>query len=259
MLSIDLLYSEYIMGDGGHHTPAKGNGGSPNRPGSTGGGAKAVNNDRAGPKHRTHPSKYSGEIPFEDYLNQFEIVAELNGWSDVEMALQLQANLQGAATSAVAVLERHQRNDYEAVVKAIKSRYGTAEQQELHRTLLRTRQRKRDESLPDLAYDILRLARLAHPTAPKDTQESIAVEQFLESLTDRELRLRLQPERFATLSDALQAATRLEGIFSADRHRYGYKKVAFIAEDGLGEEEYQEDDVVYNVGGQHRPPFNQRK
>ena len=66
------------------------------------------------------------------------------------------------------------------------------------------------------------------------------LEQFLQAIPDRELRMRLQPERFDNIHGALQTVVRLEGIFQADRQRYGYKNVAYVAEDDFessGEED----------------------
>lgn len=161
-------------------------------------------------RHKTLTSKYDGSIPFENYKKQFEIVARLNRWTALEKALQLQACLQGGALSAISGMDCDQTTDYETVAEALMSRYGTGQQKELHSALLRSRARKKDESLPDLAHDLLRLARYGHPEAPRETQEHLAMEQFFEAIPDRELRVKLQLENFRNIHEALQAAIRLE-------------------------------------------------
>ena len=43
------------------------------------------------------PSKYDGSTPYEDYVVQFEMVAELNDWNEKSKAHFLAGSLNGSA------------------------------------------------------------------------------------------------------------------------------------------------------------------
>ena len=58
--------------------------------------------------------------------------------------------------------------DYKELVAALESRFGSAHQQELHRSKFKSRLRRRDESLQELSEDLERLARLAYAAAPEE-------------------------------------------------------------------------------------------
>ncbi len=53
--------------------------------------------------------------------------------------------------------------NYKAMVAALETRFGSTHQAKLHWMHLRNRTRRRDESLPELAEDTERLARLVYP------------------------------------------------------------------------------------------------
>ena len=77
-----------------------------------------------------------------------------------------------------------------------------SDQQELHRTRFKSRLRRREESLQELAEDIERLARLAYPLAPDDMKDLLAKEQFIDAILDGDTRLRLKQSKPQSLRDA---------------------------------------------------------
>jgi hypothetical protein len=63
-----------------------------------------------------------------------------------------------------------------------------------------------DESLPEVAEDIERLAHLAYPDAPVDVLETLTKDQFIDALIDKELRLRVAQAQLTSLRAALGIA-----------------------------------------------------
>ena len=82
---------------------------------------------------------------------------------------------------------------------------------------LRSRARRREESLPELAEDVERLCRLAYPEAAPAVLELLAKDQFIDALADEEMRLRIRQNRPETLRGALVAALQLESYQLAGR------------------------------------------
>ena len=102
-----------------------------------------------------------------------------NGWSYRDKAIHLKAVLAGAAEG---LLSPHKLN-YTALVRRLRDRFGTAEQQEQFRVELKYRRRQPNESLQELSQAIERLVLRAYPKVPPETRDVLATEAFIDSLT----------------------------------------------------------------------------
>ncbi|KAJ8035954.1 hypothetical protein HOLleu_19791 [Holothuria leucospilota] len=70
------------------------------------------------------PGLYDGKTSWEDYLAQFEMVAELHRWSGGVKAMCLAASLRGDAQAILADLAAEKRRNYTDLVDALSSRFG---------------------------------------------------------------------------------------------------------------------------------------
>ena len=111
------------------------------------------------------PPKYDGKSSWEAFLVQFEIAAKLNGWNDEQKALFLVTSLHGNATLILSNISGNERGDYAKLVAALSSRFGITHQSDLARAKLKTRIKRREESLPELAENVETLTRKAYPDA----------------------------------------------------------------------------------------------
>ena len=171
------------------------------------------------------PNKYDGQTSWEAYYAQFCIIAGMNGWDDAEKAAYLATSLQGSALQVLVNLSNDRRQDYQALVAALDSRFGTSHRTEISKVKLKNRVRQRDEGLPELAEDIERLARLAYADAPPTLVDTLARDQLVDCLPDDDMRLR--QERPQTLQRALELALELESFQLANRQH----RVRIIARD----------------------------
>jgi hypothetical protein len=185
------------------------------RTASTGGG------EAAGTARALHqrPVPYDGKTTWDAYRAQFEMLALLNGWDDAQKATYLAISLRGPAVTVLTNLSEDQRRSYTALSGALESRFGCTHQTELNRSRLKSRTRRRDESLPELAEDIERLTRLAYPDAPESMVDILARDQLVDALPDDEMRLRIRQSRPETLKQALQVSLELESYQLASRQR----------------------------------------
>ena len=176
-------------------------------------------------KPRVRPSPYNGSTSWEDYKAQFELVADLNHWDMRTKAAYLAVSLSGQAQAVLGDLDKTQRTSYTDLVAALDSRFGTSNRTEMFRVSLRSRIRKPEETLPELAQAIRRLTRQAYPDATVSLRESIAKDQFIEALADPELRWKVHQARAVTLTEALDAAVEVEAFFSAEKQRSSKPKI----------------------------------
>ncbi len=170
------------------------------------------------PLHQ-RPVPYDGKSTWEAYRAQFEMLAAMNGWDDAKKATYLAVSLRGPAVTVLTNLSPEQRKNYTALSEALQSRFGSTHQTELNRSRLKSRTRRRDESLPELAEDIERLTRLAYPDAPESMVDVLARDQLVDALPDDDMRLRIRQSRPETLRQALQVSLELESYQLASRQR----------------------------------------
>ena len=70
------------------------------------------------------PPPYDGRSSLEAYRAQFEMLSQLNHWTETEKATLLAVSLRGAALTVLSNLTRERRGDYRALVIAMEKRFG---------------------------------------------------------------------------------------------------------------------------------------
>ena len=174
---------------------------------------------------------YDGKHSWEAYKMQLDLLAGLNHWTENEKGTHLAISLRGPAATVLTNLPADQRQNYIALSRALEVRFGTAHQSELNRSKLRTKTRRREENLAELADDIERLVRLAYPGATEAMVELLAKDQFVDALPDEDMRLRIRQNKPATLRDALKLALELESYQLASRQKAKPVREAYMEEE----------------------------
>ena len=164
------------------------------------------------------PPDFDGSGSFHDFLVQFELIAEMNCWDQSAMAIELAASLRGSAVAILSDLQPSERRNYGQLVFALKTRFEPDNQTQLYRAQLKTRIRRNNETLPELAQDIRKLVRLSNPVATSDIRESLAKDSFVDALNDRDLEFAVFQSQAQNLNDALRAAVEFEA-FRGSRQR----------------------------------------
>ena len=165
------------------------------------------------------PQNFSGATDFDEFLSQFEITCEINGWQYREKSLYLANCLTGDACSLLSELDPEGRRDYDTLVEKLANRFGSVHRSEIYRTQLKSRSRNRGESIPELAQAVKKLVRQAYPGVNKDVIETLSTDNFIDALNDSEIRLRVRELGPKTLAEAERTALRLESHKIADKQR----------------------------------------
>ncbi|PIK36809.1 hypothetical protein BSL78_26355 [Apostichopus japonicus] len=78
------------------------------------------NDSRPKFEQRPHvlPSQFDGLSNWDDYMVQFELISELNNWSDDKKSLYLAASLKGQARAILNDLDHRRRRDYRELTAA---------------------------------------------------------------------------------------------------------------------------------------------
>ena len=164
---------------------------------------------------RVKTPKYSGKADWEAFHAQFELLARAVGWSEDIKALQLALCLTDEALTCLLLLSPAERDDYGALVGALKRRFGQCNQPSVLRSELASRQRLKGEPLRALANDIEALTRKAYSHMSADVQSELARDQFIRAITPRELRIQTQLAHPRTLQEAMELALEREAVGAA--------------------------------------------
>ena len=164
------------------------------------------------------PDTFSGRShdDFDIWVSQFDLAAAVNQWSQVTKLQMLPLRLKGPALRAFHAIPAEDRRTYAKAIDALQNRFSPVERQSVHRAALRSRRRKPDEDLSELADDVLLLAGRAYPGMDSDALDQLALEAFLDAL-DVQLRRRVRDADPETLNAAVSRALVLDAYDEADR------------------------------------------
>jgi hypothetical protein len=110
-------------------------------------------------------------------------------------------------------------HNYDSVVEALKSRFGSTHRSEVFGVELQTRVRFRNETLPELAQSIKKLTRRAYPDTPPVVRDTLALDYFIDAIPESAIRLRLREVEPKTINKSENIAVRLDALRVADRQK----------------------------------------
>ena len=165
------------------------------------------------------PPAYDGKSSFSDFVVQFELISQLSGWNLSIMALELASCLRGTAVSVLSELEIHERTHYPSLKQALANRFESGNLSQIYKAQLKSRVRKSEESIPELAQEISRLVRFAYSDLPSSLREGIAKDAFIEALSDRELELVVFQRHPKSLQEAVQVALEYDAFRTTRQKR----------------------------------------
>ena len=155
---------------------------------------------------------YDGSSCLETFLAKFSNCSEYYSWSKTDELFHLRASLEGKAGSVL--WEAKTCKTALELIALLRNRFGTENQTERYRIELKTRKRKKNESLQSLYNDICRLMSLSYPGQTGSLCDIVSRDAFLESLADPHMRMKVlerDPEP-KTIEEALRIACRLEAL-----------------------------------------------
>ena len=134
------------------------------------------------------------------FLAKFENCIEYYGWTSREQLCHLRASLEGAAGQVL--WDAGKQGSVDEMIRLLESRFGTSNEEEHYRSELRSRRRRRGESLA-----------LAFPgQCGSEPWDIMARDALVDALADPNLRCRILELDPSTLEEALKVASRLAAL-----------------------------------------------
>ena len=160
--------------------------------------------------YKLRPRIFKGGGSWEAYETHFEGIKRLNNWSDEVACQQLVVTMEGEALQFVNTLTIAVQDNYEALKKALRKRFGCSSSTAIYRSQLQTLKRWKGQTLDSLGQEVRRLIRLAYPSLKDQMSETLAVDQFSNALVEPSLRLAVYQAKAQTLEAAIDVATHME-------------------------------------------------
>jgi hypothetical protein len=151
-------------------------------------------------------------VPLETHLAKLRNCAEYYGWSEADRVAHLKASLDGSASTLL--WELPPKCSEELLLEKLNNRFGNQEMVEKFRFELRTRRRRKGESIQALYHDIQRLLALSFPGETGTLSKIVARDAFLDSLADPEMRIRILDKGATTIEQAFAYALRYESFLA---------------------------------------------
>ena len=167
---------------------------------------------------------------WDSWISHFEDCAIINGWNDGRKAQFVAVRMRGAALLQLQSLAMGVRENYATLKEALREKFVPKERVELHKAEFRARHHERDEKLPDLVSSLRRLVNRAYPEAVPDLRYSLAKDQFIDALEDREIRIKLRESGPKTLDEAVSRALQIEAMYEAESRRSKGRSVWVVQE-----------------------------
>jgi len=149
----------------------------------------------------------------ETFLAKFANCVKYFKWNEEDQLFQLCASLEGPAGQLLWDVDKF--TSAEQVIKMLRNRFGSVNQNERFRAELRSRKRLHGESLQQLSRDIC----LWSDFGPSSDLSCIVGRNcFVQALNNLKLQIRILEKELANHEEALKIATRLEVL---DNSKYG--------------------------------------
>ena len=119
--------------------------------------------------------------------------------------MELATSLEGNARGVLADMMPEQQLNFTALVNKLTQRFEPEGQLGIYQTQLRSRRRKRNESIPELLQEISRLVRKAYPASDEQTRSYMAISSFISALSNEAQELFVYQKEPRSLDEAGKA------------------------------------------------------
>jgi hypothetical protein len=176
------------------------------------------------------PDTYAGTTNIGDWLTHFERCQFINSWTPADSCNFLAVRLKGVALQFYNEIGPNERNDYFALVAALKDRFDPIKDMGVYLAELSQRVRRKGEGVMDLASSIQRLVEKAYPFTDEFTKGVVAVQHFTNSLENREIQMQIRRQQPSKLMEAVKIAINEESYTRLDTGLSSKTRVAAVSE-----------------------------
>ncbi|CAC5409541.1 unnamed protein product [Mytilus coruscus] len=156
---------------------------------------------------RTRVPFYNGKDPWNAYVMQFELIAEMNNWSPSTKAIELVTALRDEAMVYASFLTPETKRTYSVLCAAMSNRFGDHGYPETYRQELHTLKKNNRETIQEYA------------SRSRSTHSTLSVEYLLRGLPDQSIAIELLTKRIISITEVIHQVTLYETYKRGSRDR----------------------------------------
>ncbi|XP_064415516.1 uncharacterized protein LOC135357514 [Latimeria chalumnae] len=157
------------------------------------------------------PEAYSGEgQEWGDWLEQFEMAAEINGWDEATRLKFIGLLLRGKAREVYRSLTLEVKQEYSSLKLVLQQSLEPATCADWNRIAFFNKRRSKGESIWDFGCALRWLANKAFPETDSTTRDVLARDQFITHVGGGEFRIQFQINKPPGPEEAIKQAAELE-------------------------------------------------
>ena len=156
------------------------------------------------------PQCFSGEECYEDWIDQFESIAEINHWNDEQHLMWLKVHLTGRALMAYNKFPTTVRGSFKNTVKALQERFEPDSHRDLYLAEFQTRRKGKTESWPEFGEDLRTLVDKVYPTLDDEAWQQLALQRYLSKLDNEQVAFSVKQQKPRTIEAAVGATLECE-------------------------------------------------
>lgn len=157
------------------------------------------------------PQTFNGtDREWSDWVGQFEMAADVNGWNDENKRKFMALLLSGRARDIYSGLPVESRANFVQLKEAMGKCLEPCDSADWHRASFLSRRRLHNETIREFGNALRRLITKAYPSADNATRELFARDHFIEHVGKGDLRINLRSAKPSTLEEAINLASELE-------------------------------------------------
>ena len=137
-------------------------------------------------RNEIEPRRLSGKENVDEYLLQFELTARCNGWGNFEKSAALLCALGGSARGRISEFDDPTSVSYDQVKQALLRRFGPTQLVEVHEQALTQLMLHKGQSVRELAQEVQRLIKQAHPVIIGPPRERLAAKHLISPVHDKD-------------------------------------------------------------------------
>ena len=156
------------------------------------------------------PEFFSGEESYEDWLDQFESIAEINHWNSEQKLMWLKVRLSGRALMAYKKFPTTARGSYKNAIKALQERFEPESRRDLYLAEFQARRKGNMESWPEFGEDLRTLVDKAYPSLDDEARQQLALQRYLSQLDNEQVAFSVKQRKPKTIEAAVGATLECE-------------------------------------------------
>ena len=156
------------------------------------------------------PEYFTGEGSFEDWIDQFESIAEINHWNDGQKLMWLKVRLTGRALMAYKKFSVTARGSFKNAIKALQERFEPESRKDLYRAEFQTRCKEKTEGWPEFGEDLRVLVDRAYLSLEDEARQQLALQRYLSQLDNEQVAFSVKQGKPRTIEAAVSATLECE-------------------------------------------------